>query len=156
MKGEIYNFILFSDIGTGTVASKSYFINWNRLPESRYKLTFAFTSSTLAVATAFDAIICVEGLGCSNNTIVNSPNNSISYYNGVIGILRNYNNTSYLENNIIDNPPSFLRSRPNTNQISVHIHQDTASILTDYTPLPARYTLILSFEQIDDDNGNIC
>ena len=32
MKGEIYNFILHSDIGTGTVASKSYFVNWNILP----------------------------------------------------------------------------------------------------------------------------
>ena len=43
MKGEIYNFILFSDIGTGTVASKSYFIDWNRLPESRYKLRYPST-----------------------------------------------------------------------------------------------------------------
>ena len=39
MKGEIYNFILFSDIGTGTVANKYFFVDWNRLPESRYKLT---------------------------------------------------------------------------------------------------------------------
>ena len=58
MKGEIYNFILHSDVGTGTsVASKTYFIDWNRIPESRYKLTFSFTSSSLAIATAFDAIL---------------------------------------------------------------------------------------------------
>ena len=50
MKGEIYNFILFSDIGTGTVANKYFFVNWNRLPESRYKLTFSFVSSTLTVS----------------------------------------------------------------------------------------------------------
>ena len=50
MKGEIYNFILPSDIGTGTsVASKTYFIDWNRIPNSRYKLTFSFTSSTLTL-----------------------------------------------------------------------------------------------------------
>ncbi len=42
MKGEIYNFILHSDIGTSTtVASESFFVDWNRLPESRYKLTFS-------------------------------------------------------------------------------------------------------------------
>ena len=41
MKGEIYNFILHSDVGTGTsVAAKSFYIDWNRIPNSRYKLTF--------------------------------------------------------------------------------------------------------------------
>ena len=57
MKGEIFNFILHSDIGTRTtVASESFFVNWKILPVSRYKLTFSFTSSTLTIATAFDAI----------------------------------------------------------------------------------------------------
>ena len=152
MKGEIYNFILFSDIGTGTDASKSYFIEWNRLPESRYKLTFAFTSSTLTVATTFDGMLYVPELGCVNNTIINSPSGSNAYYNGCIGLLRNYS-TNYIENNIYDNPPSFLRSRPASNQIVVHIHQNTSAIETAYTPLPARYTLILSFEQLDDDKN---
>ncbi len=40
MKGEIYNFVLFSSIGDGTVANKSFFVDWSILPESRYKLTF--------------------------------------------------------------------------------------------------------------------
>ena len=150
MKGEIYNFILFSDIGTGTVASKSYFINWSRLPESRYKLLFSFTSSTLTVATTFDGMLFVPELGCVNNTIVNSPTGINSYYNGCIGLLRNYS-TNYIENNIYDNPPSYLRSRPNTNQIIVNINQNLATQITAYTPLPTRYTLILSFEQLDDD-----
>ena len=151
MKGEIYNFVLYSDIGSGTVASKSYFINWGNLPESRYKVTFSFTSSTLTIATTFDAMLFIPDLGCSNNTIVNSPTGDNAYYNGFIGIIRNYAVTTYLETNIIDNPPSFLRSRPNSNQITVHIHQNTTAIQTAYTPLPARYTLILSLEQLDDD-----
>ncbi len=37
MKGEIYNFVLFSSIGDGTVANKSFLIDWSILPESRYK-----------------------------------------------------------------------------------------------------------------------
>ena len=42
MKGEIYNFILHSDIGAGTsVASETFFIDWNRIPNSRYKFTFS-------------------------------------------------------------------------------------------------------------------
>jgi len=151
MKGEIYNFVFYSDIGSGTVASKSYFVDWGMLPNSRYKVTFSFTSSTLTIATTFDAMLFIPELGCSNNTIVNSSTGNGAYYNGFIGIIRNYTVTTYLETNIIDNPPSFLRSRPNSNQITVHIHQNLSAIQTAYTPLPARYTLVLSLEQLDDD-----
>ena len=152
MKGEIFNFILHSDIGTGTsVASKTFFIDWNRIPNSRYKLTFSFTSSTLTIATAFDAILYINELGCCNNTTCMAQFGSTSLNSGFIGILRNYTATTYLETNIIDNPPSFLRSRPNTNQITVNIRQNLATQITAYTPLPTRYTLILSFEQLDDD-----
>jgi len=150
MKGEIYNFVFYSDIGSGTVASKSYFVDWGRLPNSRYKVTFSFTSSTLVVATTFDGMLFIPELGCSNNTIINSPTGTNAYYNGFIGLLRNYS-TNYIENGILDNPPSFLRSKPTSNQIYIHIHQNTTPIETAYTPLPARYTLVLSLEQLDDD-----
>ena len=154
MKGEIYNFILHSDIGRGTTtASKAYFIDWNRLPNSRYKLTFAFTSSTLTIATTFDAMLYISELGCCNNTICMDSAGSSAYNAGFIGIIRNYSVTTYLETNIMDNPPSFLRSRPNSNQITVHIHQNLSTTETAYTPLPTRYTLILSFEQLDDDKN---
>ena len=152
MKGEIYNMILHSDIGTGTnVANKYFFVDWNRLPESRYKLTFAFTSSTLTIATTFDAMLYISELGCCNNTICMSQTGSSAYNAGFIGIIRNYSVTTYLETNTIDNPPSFLRSRPSDNLINVKINQNLATTETAYTPLPARYTLILSFEQLDDD-----
>jgi hypothetical protein len=155
MKGEIFNFILHSDIGVGTsVANEYYFVDWNRLPESRYKLTFAFTSSTLTIATTFDAILYISELGCTNNITCMSPSGSMAYNAGFIGILRNYTATTYLETNTMDNPPSFLRSRPRDNQINVRIHQNLSTTGTDYTPLPARYTLILSFEQLDEDDGN--
>ncbi len=152
MKGEIYNFILHSDIGTGTtVASKTFFIDWNRIPESRYKLTFSFTSSSLAIATAFDAILYINELGCCNNTTCMAQFGSTSLNSGFIGILRNYTVTTYLETSIIDNPPSYLRSKPRDNQITVNIRQNLATQTTAYTPLPTRYTLILSFEQLDED-----
>jgi len=153
MKGEIYNFVLFSDVGTGTsVANKFFFVDWNRIPQSRYKVTFSFTSSTLTLATAFDAMLYIPELGCVNNTIVFPPSGSSAYISGFIGILRNYTATTYLETNIIDNPPSFLRARPTDKVINVEIHQNLATQGTDYTPLPTRYTLILSFEQLDEDS----
>ena len=73
MKGEIFNFVLFSDIGTGTVADKIFYIDWNVLPESRYKLTFSFVSSTLAVATTYEAMLFINEIGCSNNIICFAP-----------------------------------------------------------------------------------
>ena len=48
------------------------------------------------------------------------------------------------------NPPSYLRGRPSANQITVRIHRNNAIIETDYTPLPDKYTLILSLEQLED------
>jgi hypothetical protein len=152
MKGEIYNMILHSDIGTGSsVANKYFFVNWNRLPESRYKLTFALTSSTLTISTTFDAMLYINELGCCNNTTCMGQFGSLSLNPGFIGIIRNYTATTYLETNIIDNPPSYLRARPRDNQIVVNINQNLATQITAYTPLPTRYTLILSFEQLDDD-----
>ena len=78
MKGEIYNFILFSDIGTGTVANKYFYVDWNRLPDSRYKLTFSFTSSTVALATTFEAMLYISELGCCNNIICMGPSGSMA------------------------------------------------------------------------------
>ena len=154
MKGEIFNFILHSDIGVGTsVAIEYYFVDWSVLPESRYKLTFAFTSSTLTTATTFDAILYISELGCSNNITCMPPSGSMAYNAGFIGIIRNYSATAYLETNTRDNPPSYLRARPRDNQINVRIHQNFSTTNTDYTPLPVRYTLILSFEQLDDDKN---
>jgi hypothetical protein len=152
MKGEIYNFVLFSDIGTGTsVAAKSFFVDWNRLPDSRYKLSFSFTSSTLVDATGFEAVVYIPELGCVNNTICMSQTGNAAYTAGYIGILRDSSNAAYLQSNITDNPPSFLRSRPTTNLINVKIKENISTTETDYTPLPARYTLILSLEQLDED-----
>ena len=154
MKGEIYNFILHSDVGTGTsVASKTYFIDWNRIPNSRYKLTFSFTSSTVALSTTFEAMLYISELGCCNNTVVFPPSGSSAYNAGFIGLLRDSTNAAYIQANIIDNPPSFIRNKPTSNQINVRIHQNLSTLGTDYTPLPTRYTLILSFEQLDDDEN---
>ena len=151
MKGEIYNFILHSDVETGTsVAAKSFYIDWNRIPNSRYKLTFSFTSSTLTVATTFDANLYISELGCCNNTICMNSTASTAFNAGFIGILRNVT-VNYIDTNTMDNPPSFLRPRPSDNVINVKINQNLATTETAYTPLPAKYTLILSFEQLDDD-----
>ena len=79
------------------------------------------------------------------------PSGSTAYNAGFIGIIRNYTATTYLETNTIDNPPSYLRSRPRDNIINVRIHQNLSTTGTDYTPLPTRYTLVLSLEQLDDD-----
>ena len=133
MKGEIYNFVLFSDIGTGTsVAAKSFFVDWNRLPDSRYRLSFTFTSSTLADATGYEAVVYIPELGCVNNTICFSQTGNAAYNAGCLGLLRDSTNAAYIQANIIDNPASFLRNRPTTNQINVKIREDKSNPIHAY------------------------
>ena len=150
MKGEIFNFVLFSDIGTGTVADNIDFLDWNVLPESRYKLTFSFVSSTLTVATTYEAMLFINELGCSSNIVCNGSYSHTGLNGGYIGILKDNVNEAYLASSINDNPPSFLKNKPATNQVNVKIHRNNSSLNNDYTPLPAKYTLVLSFEQLDE------
>ena len=149
MKGEIYNFVLFSEIGSGTVADKSFFVNWSILPESQYKLTFSFASSNLANSTTYEAMLFINEMGCCNNIVCMGPYGSTANNAGFIGIIRDNINMGFLSTNLTDNPPSYLRGRPTANQITVKIHCNNALIETDYTPLPDKYTLILSLEQLD-------
>jgi hypothetical protein len=149
MKGEIYNFVLFSEIGDGTVANKSFFVNWSILPESQYKLTFSFASSNLANSTTYEAMLFINEMGCCNNIVCMGPYGSTANNAGFIGIIRDNINMGFLSTNLTDNPPSYLRGRPTANQITVKIHCNNALIETDYTPLPDKYTLILSLEQLD-------
>ncbi len=149
MKGEIYNFVLFSEIGSGTVADKSFFVNWSILPESQYKLTFSFASSNLANSTTYEAMLFINEMGCCNNIVCMGPYGSTANNAGFIGIIRDNINMGFLSTNLTDNPPSYLRGRPTANQITVKIHSNNALIETDYTPLPDKYTLILSLEQLD-------
>ena len=149
MKGEIYNFVLFSSIGDGTVANKSFFVDWSILPESRYKLTFSFASSTLINSTTYEAMLFINEIGCSNNIVCMGPYGSTANNAGFIGIIRDNINLGFLSTNLTDNPPSYLRGRPTANQITVKINRNYADVETDYDPLPEKYTLILSLEQLD-------
>jgi hypothetical protein len=110
----------------------------------------SFVSSTLAVAPTFEAMLFINEIGCSNNIVCNGPFAFQGYSGGYIGILRDNVNELFLGSSITDNPPSFLRARPTANQINVKIHRNNASLGTDYAPLPAKYTLVLSFEQLND------
>ena len=150
MKGEIYNFVLFSSIGDGTVANKSFFVDWSILPESRYKLTFSFASSNLTISANYEAMLFINEIGCSNNIVCMGPYGSTAKNAGFIGIIRDNINMGFLSTNLTDNPPSYLRGRPTANQITVRIHRNNAVIETDYDPLPDKYTLILSLEQLED------
>ena len=109
MKGEIYNFVLFSAIGDGTVANKSFFVDWSILPESRYKLTFSFASSTLVNSTTYEAMLFINEIGCSNNVVCMGPFSSTANNAGFIGIIRDSSNEAYFSTSVNDNPPSYLR-----------------------------------------------
>lgn len=154
MKGEIYNYILYSTIGTGATNNKSYFVDWGKMPESRYKMTFTCTCQSLSIVDANDQpSIFINELGISNNVLCPPPTSSGGLNSGFIGTLSTVINDSGTETQqlttINANPPSFLRSKPRENIITVRIHKNTAAITANYDNMH-NYTLILSFEQLDE------
>ena len=56
---------------------------------------------------------------------------STSVNSGYIGIIRNYAAIAYLETNTMDNSPSYLRSRPSSNQVNVKIIQNIITFYSD-------------------------
>jgi hypothetical protein len=151
MKGEIYNYVLYSKIGTGTTSNKSYFINWGNMPDSRYKLTFTCACQELTISnTSQQPSVFINELGVSNNILCAPPTSSGSYNSGFIGTLSTLiHNGDQQLTTINANPPSFLRSKPRENIITVRIRENTETINTDYDVMD-NYTMILSFEQLDD------
>ena len=77
------------------------------------------------------------------------PYGSTAKNAGFIGILRDNSNMGFLSTNLTDNPPSYLRGRPTANQITVKINRNYTDVDIEYDPLPNKYTLILSLEQLD-------
>jgi hypothetical protein len=154
MKGEIYNYILYSKIGTGSTSNKSFFVDWGRMPESRYKMTFTCSCQSFTIDdTTEQPSVFINELGISNNILCPSPTSSGGLNSGFIGTLSTVINDSGTDNQqlttIHANPPSFLRSKPREYTITVRIHKNTAVLNANYEVMD-NYTMILSFEQLDD------
>ena len=150
--GKIYNIILESSVGTGAANhTKSYYIDWGRLPDGPYKVTFAFRTSESAHLNATVANIFVD-LGQGMNTVIaQNPSGSSSYRSDYLGFLlvTGTGNGHILFCDTVTNPPIYINQRPNNNNVLVEIQSNASPFNTDFDAEVGTYTLILSFEKQD-------
>ena len=151
--GKIYNIILESTVGTGLYNhTKTYYIDWGRLPQGEYKVSFAFNSSEVILVNATIANIFID-LGQGFNTfIAQDTTASSSYRSSYIGFLlaTGTGDGNSLFCDATTNPPVYIDNRPTNNSFLVEIHRNTAPFGQNYNdPQIGDYTLVLSFEKQD-------
>ena len=151
MVKKIHNVIFCSDVGNGpNTTSDTFFYDWTQIPDVPYKVIFTFISGIATFANTSVPTIFID-LGQSNNQIAMAQNGSnINYNNSFLGSLFYYGSgvNLQLSADVSTNPPTFINSRPKSNNITVEIHRNLAPFTADYNYTPTAYTLILSFEEI--------
>ena len=151
MVKKIYNVIFMSVIGNGTnTVGETFFYDWTQIPDVPYKVTFSFVSGIATLTNTQIATIFID-ISQSNNQVATSQNTLNAQNRGAFLGSLVYSGTgasNYLSANITTNPPTFLNGRPRTNNVFIEIHQNTATLQSNYTPVTGAYTLILSFEEL--------
>ena len=144
---KIYNIVLQSGIGDGTLSNETFFYDWSQIPDVPYRVTFTFTSATTPITSNAGVVSLYIDLSQSYNQlarpqITNGPINNGQFLGNLFYGFVSANNFLYAENNT--NPPTYLNGRPKSNNFAVQIH---TLPYTDYTPSVNHYSLILSFEE---------
>ena len=156
-KKRIYNFVLNSNLGSGTPASgETFYVDWSIMPEGEYKVSFAFTSGSAgADFTATNTAVIYLDLGQSSTSVCQvAPTSTQSPTRGTfLGCLRqsSYVNVAttagipFLYADTDTNPPLYIFNRPRNSNCYVEIHTGSATQQTNFTPIGG-YILTLSFE----------
>ena len=148
----IYNIILESSLGVGPGNyGRTYFIDWARLPQGAYKITYTFNSAVVTTVNDIVANLFID-LGQGQNTIIATGQTGIAYRQNYLGTLfwtgTGANNALYA--NTTSNPPIYISQRPTNNTVYVEVHTNSSPFETNYTgPDVGRYTLVLSFEKLN-------
>ncbi len=155
--GKIYNIVLNSSYGTtnGDIRNITFFYDWNRFEEGRYKLNFTFITSTftttnVSVCNIFTDLCQTNCFFALNPSNTNSISNSYNYqYLGMaISTGLGTNQNLYTPANL--NGEIYLETRPYNNLFSVLLlNNDTGKTGYSSTNLPGNYTINLCFEKLD-------
>ena len=145
--GKIFNVVLESTLGSGVGNyGRTYFFDWGRIPQGRYKVSFVFNSAVVATTNTTVANIFVDlGQGC--NTFIASTGQG--YRQNYLGMLlwtgTGAGNALWCD--AYTNPPVYLNQRPTQNSVFVEIHTNASPFEANYAnPDVGQYTLVLSFE----------
>ena len=156
--GKIYNFVLNSQIASAVSAytfEEDFFIDWSLLPMTKYKVIFSFMSANQVSTNVSVANIYLD-LGQGSSVKLATPTGRTSLKSSFLGCLeiRSYTNStpasgSYLFAYTTTNPPIYLESRPQNNNVQVQIDQSATVTDSSYSPISGQYTMILSLESLD-------
>lgn len=153
--GKIYNIVLNSGYGTANVDIRnvSFFYDWSRFEEGRYKLNITFITSTF---TTTNATVCniFTDLCQTNTFFASNPNstqyNSLSYQYLGMAIPTGFGASQNLYTPANLNGEIYLETRPYNNLFSVFLlNNDTGKTAFSSGGLPGNYTLNLCFEKIE-------
>ena len=162
--GKIYTFAFYSSIGTNVgggaaTTREAYYVDWGRIPDKKYKVSFTFSSSN--VTQEFDPALNTNKMPMvfidlgQDSIVCSGANTTANYRAGFLGYLRTTGiaQITTLFASTVDNPPVSLQSRPFNNNVEIHIHNNGADPDDYYATTgntgPVNYTLILSLEEQD-------
>jgi hypothetical protein len=147
-----WNFVLNSAVGTASGLAgvdESFFIDWSRLPNKPYNLTFTFfTSGTNVLITPLINIFV--DLGQHSQLAVSSLDSQVCGRVGYLGRLiwsgGGVNNNFRAA--LTDNPPLYLDGRPTNNNVRVEMLKNDGTYGL-YGAVIGSYTLQLCLEEVD-------
>jgi hypothetical protein len=149
--GKIYNVSFDSTnvYGGANNNKRSYVTNWSSiLPDKAYKVTFSYMSATCAVPSPNTHVMTLQmdlGQSCSFSAGANAF--ASSAFLGSIPIT-SIGADEYYSATTTDNPPIYIRTRPQVNITEVRLHNGLG--VTNFnTPVPSDYVLTLCFEEMD-------
>jgi hypothetical protein len=138
-----YNIIINSEKNLNSSSnpnrnSLKYFIDWESLfinenDYQKYKMTWAFTSSTQIIQGNYTYLLYMSGLSC-NQYIVGTTGASSSTSIGALkyGSSLSSSLPSYISTSITDNPPIYLLSKPTQNEFTIELRNNiNNSLYTD-------------------------
>lgn len=146
-----YTVVLESSSGSGSLNNKSYYVDWGRIPDGKYKVSFVMNCALGTTVNTYVANLFCD-LGQGQNLIMPSSSNGPTR-GGFLGLLQwsgtGANNNLYADTST--NAPIYLSSRPQNNNVVIEIHQNAETYTTNVpNAVLGQYTLVLTFERVLD------
>lgn len=150
-KGKTYVFVFQSALGTGVSTNENFYVDWSRIPNKPYKVTFTFSSASFVVDTTVVPNVFLDLAG-EATLFANNANVIVNARTGYLGMLRwsGHGANNQLFATVNDNVPTYLDSRPFNNNVNIAIVTNTGNQTTFYPTNPAQWTLNLCLEQLED------
>ena len=153
--GKIYNIVLNSAFGTasGDARNVSFFYDWSRLDQGRYKLSFTFITSQFT-STNVNVMNIYTDLCQTNTFFASNPDGTRNdtYSFQYLGMARpntiGANSYVYAPNNF--NGEMYLNQRPSNNLFTILLlNNDSGRTAYTSTNVFGNYSLVLTMELLD-------